>query len=380
MALVLGHGCQGTANMNRKLVTMTKCIVLVAVLLTSSEQAAHENLQKQPGTRTSPNSVGRVVKSLGANLTTIFQDSRGHHWFGGLRTDEGIYRSDGKRVTLFSTMDGLCSDSILRILEDEKGSLYFDTPKGVSQFDGHTFTTLKVTEGSNKDWKLGPSDLWFSMGTERDGPYRYDGKTLYHLRFPEIDRAKEFRAMFPNATWSPYGIYTMYKDKRGAMWFGTASLGACRYDGKAHSWLYESQLTATPSGGDFGIRSIIQDKAGSFWFCNPRFRYEVLPKRATGDAITYRTKPGVAHSGKGDVPYFMSIAEDSKGHLWMATYDNGVWRTDGKELIHYPIKDSETKVLLFSVYTDRMGAIWLGTHNAGVFKFDGKQFARFLAP
>jgi len=37
--------------------------------------------------------------------------------------------------------------------------------------------------------------------------------------------------------------------------------------------MYERDLTETPNGGSFGIRSIFEDKEGSFWFCNTLHRY-----------------------------------------------------------------------------------------------------------
>jgi ligand-binding sensor domain-containing protein len=221
------------------------------------------------------------------------------------------------------------------------------------------------------------------MGWKKSGPYRYDGESLYSLAFPKPDLVDEFYAKYPNVSYSPYGIYTMYKDRKGSLWFGTASLGVCRYDGKSISWLYEKQLTETPAGGDFGIRSIIEDKDGYFWFCNTRYRYEILPNSTElnrTDQVNYRKENGIgtANDEGKDFPYFMSIAADNKGDLWMVTYDDGVWQNNGETLLHHPVKDGDKSVLLFSIYKDRQGVLWLGTHNAGVFKFNGKTFEKFI--
>jgi ligand-binding sensor domain-containing protein len=78
-----------------------------------------------------------------------------------------------------------------------------------------------------------------------------------------------------------------------------------------------------------------------------------------------------------EFPFFLSMKQDNDGNLWMTTYDNGVWKNDGKQLIHYPIKDGETEVLLFSIYKDNQGVLWLGTFNAGVYKFNGQTFEKF---
>jgi hypothetical protein len=62
----------------------------------------------------------------------------------------------------------------------------------------------------------------------------------------------------------------------------------------------------------------------------------------------------------------------------MATYENGVWKYNGKELIHYPVKAGETDVLLFTINKDNKGVLWLGTHNAGVYTFNGHTFEKFV--
>jgi ligand-binding sensor domain-containing protein len=66
----------------------------------------------------------------------------------------------------------------------------------------------------------------------------------------------------------PMGFIPFTKTVKDIMWFGTASLGLCRYDGKTLSWHYEEQLQTTPEGGDFGTRAIFEDKDGKFWINN----------------------------------------------------------------------------------------------------------------
>ncbi len=61
----------------------------------------------------------------------------------------------------------------------------------------------------------------------------------------------------------------------------------------------------------------------------------------------------------------------------MVTYNDGVYQNNGERLIHYPIKNGDTDVLLFSIYKDNQGVLWLGTHNASVLKFNGKIFEPF---
>ncbi len=174
---------------------------------------------------------GEVAKKLPEKITVIYQSSDETYWFAG--GNYGVCRLDGAELIRFDMTDGLCSNHVIGIQEDSFGNIFFDTGEGVSKFDGSEFRTLQIAnaDSSAHEWKLQSSDLWFRMGTHHDGPLRYDGNYLYPLAFPKTDRANEFHKNNPDASWNPYGIYTVYKDRSGALWFGTASLGVCRFDG-----------------------------------------------------------------------------------------------------------------------------------------------------
>lgn len=77
--------------------------------------------------------------------------------------------------------------------------------------------------------------------------------------------------------------------------------------------------------------------------------------------------------------YFMSAAVDPDGDMWLATYDDGVYRYDGETITHYPVMEGDKNILLYSVYIDHAGGLWLGTHGAGVHTFNGKEFVKFQA-
>ena len=180
-------------------------------------------------------------------------------------------------------------------------------------------------------------------------------------------------------TYSPYDVYSIFKDSKGHIWFGT-NIGVCRYDGNSFAWISEDELGFDDMGRAFNVRSIIEDKDGKFWFSNTSHRWVVDPKGSVDQAISLRQEPGIAPSKdrKADgFDYFMSSVKDNNGDLWMATLGAGVWRYDGKDLIHYPVKDGDTTIRLFSIYKDNQGDLWLGTHEAGAYKFNGKTFEKF---
>lgn len=321
--------------------------------------------------------IGVTVTQIDKTIWTIYQDKKSNYWFGS--KENGVYYYNGHRLKHITTQNGLVSNEIRGIQEDANGNIFFDTEKGVSKFDGHTFKTLQMANPDSplNNWVLKPDDLWFRIGSTKNGAYRFDGKYLHYLKFPTSPQEFIFYKNNPNTSLKPYGLYTIYKDRKGFMWFGTASLGVCRYDGKNLNWHYEEQLQTTPNGGDFGTRAIFEDKNGKFWINNTRFRYVI--ETYGNKPITFKKENGIGYlnkTNKMEFPFFLSVTEDNKGNLWMATYEDGVYKYNGKELIHYPIKDGETDVLLFTIYKDNKGALWLGTHNAGVYTFNGSSFER----
>lgn len=324
---------------------------------------------------------GETVADLDKAIFYIFQARDNTYWFGS--NERGVYRYDGKSLINFTKKDGLASNQIRGIQEDRSGNIYFTTYEGISKFDGKAFTTLRVSPRS--EWKKVPDDLWFVGAQDTGAVFRYDGKSLHRLALPKSkigeEQAARFpRSKYPNALYSPYDVYTIVKDRSGNIWFGTATAGACRFDGHSFRWLYEKHLTDTPAGGSFGIRSILEDGDGAFWICNTRHRFLIDPKGMTdaeSGLIKYRREPGLVLKAPhgDDHDYFMSIVEDAKGVLWMA--GSGVWRYDGKQVTRYPVKDGDREIALFSISQDNRGDLWLGTHKGGAYKFNGKSFEKF---
>jgi len=188
----------------------------------------------------------KSVSKLDPTIWNIYQDKKSIYWFGS--KENGVYSYDGKDLKHFTISDGLISNEIRGIQEDKGGNLFFETTEGISKYDGQSFKTIEISDSPYNKWELNPDDLWFRIGFQKNGPYRYDGEKLHFLEFPESPQAINFYRERPTATFSPYGIYTIYKDREGSMWFGTSGLGLCRYDGKMHSWHYEDQLQRRNKG------------------------------------------------------------------------------------------------------------------------------------
>lgn len=327
-------------------------------------------------------SVGTTVPAISTSIWVIAQDRKNNYWFGS--DGEGVFRYDGKSIVNYTTKDGLPSNQIREIQEDKAGNLFVGTLRGISKFDGRTFTTLTAIKMTSPDkgWRLDPDDLWFKGNSSEGGPYRYDGKSLFHLKFPKHHLEDAKLARNPTSPSSMYGVYIIYKDRKGNLWFGTSDAGLCRYDGKTINWLYEDHLTDTPAGGSFGIRSIIEDREGKFWFCNTKFRYQISPSNlSTHGLLSYKAHAGIDGNMLGtgqDYVYYQSVVQDKEGDLWLMPYSGGVWRYDGSKVIRYAVRDNGKETTMFTIYKDHRGDLWVGSPSSGLYKFNGKSFEKFL--
>lgn len=330
--------------------------------------------QKSPPQQAATALVADTLNALGNNIMAIYQDKHNHYWFASW--EDGLYHYDGKTVQHFTTQNGLPHNRVEEMQEDQSGNLLFNTSGGLCLFDGQKIRVLEPKESNS--WILQPHDLWFKS-LQFDGKvYRFDGKVLHSLSFPASAIGEAWMAKNPSAL-NPHAIYTVYKDRQGHIWFGTAAAGACRFNGRSFDWISEGDVTEFHNGPSNGVRSVIEDKEGYFWF-NSAYRYRMNEQSSAPDQPFYTREKSIGNLDGlpfSDLWEYLSIAKDNNQALWFVTYTNGVWRYDGKEITHFPVVADGNNITLFSIYKDRQGILWLGTHENGVYRFNGNTFERF---
>jgi ligand-binding sensor domain-containing protein len=140
--------------------------------------------------------------------------------------------------------------------------------------------------------------------------------------------------------------------------------------------LNEREITEIDPGPAMGLRAMLQDPTGDFYFgsnINSKYRISTL-----NGSSTYLKLPGIDTSSKKQIdPSFICIGADHEGNIWLVQYKGGVWKYDGQTLTHCPVSDGKEAVTLFSIYTDSYGKLWLGSHKNGIFLYDGNVFRRF---
>jgi len=312
--------------------------------------------------------IGDTVSIVDGEIRGIIQDSKNNLWFAS--NGKGVFKYDGTTIINYTEKHGLSSDYVWMVKEGNDGNIWFKTnvrPMDVDAiccYNGHEFKTI-APDTNVKTYDFNKGELLFD--------YYFDGKSLSKIRIPHnspINNDLNKR--------HHYDIYATYADKDGNIWFGTATAGICKYDGEKYYWFDNKELGSA-------IRDIYEDRKGTLWAGNNGdglFSYD-------GNNFINFSREKNLHNpdfekypvGKpGLMSRVWKITEDTKGNLWVATIDNGVWMYDGQTFINYTSKDglSLEGIGIWTLYTDHNGKLWFGTEGDGVYTFDGKKFVKFI--
>ncbi|UOE46555.1 histidine kinase [Mucilaginibacter sp. SMC90] len=256
---------------------------------------------------------------------------------GQVKTD---LQKDNNNSETQSVITAAAPDNITRnIIQDRRGNVWIASWGGVYKYDGKSFTNITNKISSARFFSVledRKGNLWF--GSIGSGVYYYDGRSFRNFTTKD--------GLLNNE------ITCIYEDKAGNIWFGTGG-GASRYDGTSfrNYIINKNTMNEDPTGKTFQDRppyevtSIIQDKAGKFWFAT------------RGNTFVYdgKTFAVFTHNGK---PFtnVRSVIEDKKGNVWLGGY-NGLWRYDGRTFTNF------TQKFVGYVYEDKKGNIWISSEG-----------------
>ena len=320
------------------------------------------------------------------SIIEIIQDRQGFMWFGTLN---GLDRYDGYNFTAYRPILGdttsLCHNVINALYEDRRGILWIGTLDGLNRYDRARDCFIRIRHNPNNPNSLVDNrirciaednygQIW--IGTE-------GGLSCYD---PRVDT---FQNYLPDPN-NPNGlgdfiIHDIYNDSRDQLWIATEKEGVYRFNRITQSFTrYRHETTESPKAGTSAVITIGEDRWGNLWigtWGDGLQRFDVNAQR-------FRKVPIFC---KGKKPFTTKIITklliDQSDRMWMSTYDAGLFvipqiprnvTTAGIEGIqHYlcePLDETSIQSnALWTVYLDRTGVVWIGNENGGINKCDTKQ-------
>ena len=276
-----------------------------------------------------------------------------------------------------SLEQGLSQISVLSIVQDDNGFLWFATEDGLNKYDGYQFTIFRhdpvdpnslVHAWIHALYRDRSGILW--IGTHNAGLDRYDPvkEEFTHYQMDPDDPG----------TLSDNIVRAIHEDRSGALWVGTDN-GLNRLDRETGRWTrYFNDPDDPASLSHNAIRSVYEDSAGLLWIGTDGGGLNEFDREA-GMFVRYRFEPGNPGSLSHDE--VRAIFEDASGALWIGTNGGGLNRFDRESgsFTSYRHDPSDPNSLshdeVFAIYEDRSGNLWVGTNGGGLDLFDRRSGA-----
>lgn len=210
----------------------------------------------------------------------------------------------------YNIENGVSSNGISSILQDQKGYIWLGTENGLSRFDGNQFVFYQKNNPLYPDFhassinaicETNTNELW--LGTE-NGVYIYNQVK---------DTFTPFLEKTSNDTGITSWITHIIQDKEKNIWIATRKQGIFQYNVHTNRLIqYE-----VPQNDNIIIR-ILNDTQNNIWVSGP-FRLCRLNKVSN-------TFEEFSIKGEPEGLYSMALWEDTSHNLWIGTWEKGLWK------------------------------------------------------
>lgn len=215
--------------------------------------------------------------------------------------------------THYSMEDGLSENTVMSILQDRKGMMWFSTWDGLDKFDGYTFTTYKasfnnsITLTTNRIDKI-KEDRWGFLWliTNDRQAFRFDPATE---TFEHVSSGKGIGSVtIADITLLP----------NGTVWLQTVNEGAIRVSTDPQTFKLSKKWYLHQRGTE--IHGFFQDKSGGEWILSNRG----LDRISKSDVLTSGFAQKASHLLFPNTCFYS--ANETSSDIFFGSDDGKVWR------------------------------------------------------
>ena len=271
----------------------------------------------------------------------------------------GSIRPSSDIEIILPTLRSLPENYILSLCEDREGGIFAGLEsQGLIHFNPKSppFTSLD------------PAALG---GTKQVNAVFEDDGGIVWLATREALDSIDRKAPSPSYRSSaPDAVIAIREDASGDLWLGSFNQGLHRFDRQTRRYKTYRHNPADPhSLSDDVVTRLLIDHNGTLWAATFDGLNRFDP--ATEQFTTYTSDP------QNKKLYYLELAEDRKGYLWLGAFFSGLQRFDPEtgmfttyeHDLNRPGTLSDNRVN--SIHFDRSDTMWVGTQN-GLNKFDPK--------
>ena len=263
-----------------------------------------------------------------------------------------------------SSKDGLSENTVMSILQDHKGFMWFATWDGLSKYDGYSFTNYKVKPGDPV--KLSNSRI-DKIVEDANG---FIWVLLYGRDVCRFDPVKEeFVNVPPNdsnwqGNWFPIREIKCFHD--GTVWLISEDEGGLRIETDPHNYQMTFEPFSVKSGNIESniINDIYKDRDGNEWILTNNGL--LLSNRKGGKSEMYFFENEGVTQGKRQS--FQAYFEDSN-EIWLGSVKGRIWRYQKKggrfKLFQVPTESS-----IRSIHQLKENIVFISTFDDGFYIHD----------
>ncbi len=325
-------------------------------------------------------------KSLSSNNTTsLLFDSKGILWVGaenGLNKfdfDSGSFTYFKFQIKNSNAPSSQYDQSVSAIYESKNGTFWIGTVSGLVKFD-RASNTYKLFPHEYEVYRYGWGNIIAIIEDHLGKLWLATPGEL--MRFDPSVSSYDY---FKNDPFNPKSvsfssISSLFTDKTGIVWVGTAGMGINLYDYKANrfSTLLKKKEPASRITG-FSVRSILEENDNIVWVSTAvLYRWN----RKTGELKSYETSSDKLNDfGNTGV---WTMIKSSDGKIWTTTTE-GLYRYDPQteKAKQYKFNPADNSGLpqkeVYAVFEDQQRRIWIATENyfSRIVDFDKGIFQNF---
>lgn len=288
----------------------------------------------------------------------INRDSKNNLWVGS--QGGGLFKYDDGEFLQFDKESGLDANDVNQIYEYSPGILWLATDKGLSLFDGKSFSKKKDSSSVWKNlinviYKDSKNNIW--LGGENK-VYKFDGFNFTYYSVKGLSEKCD--------------VWTFVEDKNGKLWAGSYLGGVFKFDG--NNFIECTSLLGLKS--DSYLASLV-DKEGNLYFGALDGLWMIDPNHLEKQPINFSENDGMS----SDLVYSLTFGK-TENEIWIGTnqglnkLDISDFKKDGiKNIIPFGKQEGFSGVECNSngTFVDTDGSIWFGTVY-GVIKYDPKEY------
>lgn len=257
----------------------------------------------------------------------------------------------------YSLTEGLSQSSVLCIIQDSKGFLWFGTRDGLNKYDGQEFKTYRY---NSKDSTSISNSSIKSLFEDTKGNLWIGTLGGLNKYLPDEDIFKRYKYSSKTNSLTNNQIWDITELNKNNLWIGT-NAGLNILNTKNDTFTHVKTVTKE----NRQIRSLYKTKNNNLWICN------------TKNITVYNSKAKIYKEYSypkfdfkdADEKYVPVIYEDKKAEIWLG-YKNGLFKLNKKENefkafkitnanLEKPIINQEVR----TIHEDVNSNLWIGSYT-----------------